>query len=490
MKSYILFSLLFLTALFHLQAQQVQNPGFEESFATSKSGVTHWKPYEKNAKVQMTTDNVQSGQQAMLIEGYGEGSFGSFSQIVDFQISEKGIYYLSGYMRTENVVNGNVGLRIIASSGKKTVFYEDMNRHKIGGNSNWKRYKISFLANPSMDKIEIGGRMSGEGRAWFDDFKITNAAESDEKTSAEAKKYLKKVFRYIKKHYVHKDEVELGKIREEAFQLAKGAETTYDCYPIVRNSLSKMKATQSYLVEPGKSNNIKMEGKVGNTLRIPQPSGRMIQKQYAYISLPFLTSGDEDRMIAFADSIQAVIKKLDTQSPKGWILDLRRNSGSNYWPMMAGIGPILGEGVCGYFINAKGKKTKWNYENGAAGAGARKNAKLSVPSYSVRNIQTPIAVLTSTRTSKAGEILTVAFKGKNNTKVFGEPTMGLTTLYRHFKLKDGSVLVLSTSKYADRTGKEYVKKIQPDVAVTIDRRKYLSDDDPVILEAIKWLGGM
>jgi len=31
----------------------------------------------------------------------------------------------------------------------------------------------------------------------------------------------------------------------------------------------------------------------------------------------------------------------------GWIVDLRGNGGGNMWPMLAGVGPVLGEGVVG-----------------------------------------------------------------------------------------------------------------------------------------------
>ena len=34
----------------------------------------------------------------------------------------------------------------------------------------------------------------------------------------------------------------------------------------------------------------------------------------------------------------------------GWIVDLRTDGGGNMWPMMAGLGPILGEGIMGWIV--------------------------------------------------------------------------------------------------------------------------------------------
>ena len=37
------------------------------------------------------------------------------------------------------------------------------------------------------------------------------------------------------------------------------------------------------------------------------------------------------------------------------------------WPMIAGVGPILGESTLGYFVDADGEMSPWFYEDGRAG---------------------------------------------------------------------------------------------------------------------------
>ena len=56
---------------------------------------------------------------------------------------------------------------------------------------------------------------------------------------------------------------------------------------------------------------------------------------------------DSINRIKYADSLQYQIKLMDNKYIKGWILDLRENSGGNCWPMLTGLGPLLGNGICG-----------------------------------------------------------------------------------------------------------------------------------------------
>ncbi|MGZ5191759.1 MAG: S41 family peptidase [Flavisolibacter sp.] len=47
----------------------------------------------------------------------------------------------------------------------------------------------------------------------------------------------------------------------------------------------------------------------------------------------------------FADSIQSLIQTFDRRGISKWIIDLRKNTGGNCWPMLTGVGPLLGNGV-------------------------------------------------------------------------------------------------------------------------------------------------
>src|SRR5688572_20479446 len=57
--------------------------------------------------------------------------------------------------------------------------------------------------------------------------------------------------------------------------------------------------------------------------------------------------------VTYAQNMQADIQRQDRADLSGWIVDVRQNTGGNMWPMLAGVGPVLGEGLAGYFVDAR-----------------------------------------------------------------------------------------------------------------------------------------
>jgi C-terminal processing protease CtpA/Prc len=164
----------------------------------------------------------------------------------------------------------------------------------------------------------------------------------------------------------------------------------------------------------------------------------------------------------------AAIREVDTVPICGWVVDLRRNVGGNMWPMLHAVRPILGEG------------NPFTYRYGK-GPGSQE------PVYLLKQPNPAIAVLTSRLTVSSGELLTVAFRGPSATRTFGEATSGLSTSNMNYPLVDGAMLVVTTSRAADRTGRVYDGPIQPDQPVDIDWARIGTDDDPVIRVASSWL---
>jgi len=121
--------------------------------------------------------------------------------------------------------------------------------------------------------------------------------------------------------------------------------------------------------------------------------------------------------------------------------------------MLAGIGPILGEGDVGGFVSAGGSST-WSYQDGKATINRNVVAKVATP-YRVKSENLPVVVLTDEITASSGEAVVIAFKGRPKTNFIGMPTRGLPTANQPFKLSDGAVLNLTTAIEADRMGKTY-----------------------------------
>ena len=163
----------------------------------------------------------------------------------------------------------------------------------------------------------------------------------------------------------------------------------------------------------------------------------------------------------FSVSLQTTIKNQDNGNLKGWIVDLRGNGGGNMWPMLSGIGPVLGEGPVGYFIDPDDRTSVWYYREGVAYLNGFKASAVVNP-YTLINVNPKVAVLIGL-TASSGEAIAIAFIGRPNTRLFGaHPSCGQTTANMTFTLSDGAILGISTSVMTDRNMNKFGGPIIPD----------------------------
>ncbi len=214
------------------------------------------------------------------------------------------------------------------------------------------------------------------------------------------------------------------------------------------------------------------------------PHGRLFDRHYAYIEVPAFY-GNKRMEQHYADTLQKTIRRLDSSHLKGWIIDLRRNGGGNMYPMIAGLGPILGEGRLGYFVLSDHKED-WFYRRGASGQNKDIVTRVKTP-YQVKRPSLAVALLTGRKTASSGEITLISFLGSGRHRMFGEPTAGLTTGNEVYTLKDGAELVLTTTKDADKTGRVFEGPIQPNKPIGFDWAVFGTRRDPAVKAAISWL---
>jgi carboxyl-terminal processing protease len=107
----------------------------------------------------------------------------------------------------------------------------------------------------------------------------------------------------------------------------------------------------------------------------------------------------------------------------------------------------------------------------------------------LRRPQPPVAVLTSRLTGSSGEGVVMAFRGRPDSRSFGEPTAGVPTGNAAYPLSDRAELHLTEGIGVDRTGATYQAPIQPDRPVATDWTRYGTPADPVVQAATRWLEG-
>jgi len=465
--------------------QTLLNPGFEQPDTAFASGLHGWRS-NRLYETGRDTQTRHSGSSSIYLKSIPGKTFGAFSQMVTLpQSAIVRKYRVSGYIKRE-AVEQYTGIWINVFEGKNSLFFDNMNARKLNGTVDWTEVATEFFVEETANEIQIGGLLVGQGRVWFDAFNVAEIPVNVEPLADSLRTYLTEALDLIQKNALYRDSVNWPKVRERALLMVSGQTTYTGCYPAIRYALSKLKDNHSFLMDATTSTQW-AEPDPEAYKEMPLTTGEILDDKFAYLKMPSVSSGSATMNTYFANQLHNLLDSLDRSRPQGWILDLRGNGGGNCWPMLAGIGPLLGEGVCGYFMVPGGEKPEtWFYRKGASGIGKNAITKVSRKPYKLHQKRVPVAVLTGPRTGSSGEVVTVAFCKRPNTRSFGEPTAGLSTGNQNYPLRDGAQILLTTTIYADREGVLYGSKVVPDEVLAPG-----SDGRDTALEAAKkWLAGL
>jgi len=294
---------------------------------------------------------------------------------------------------------------------------------------------------------------------------------------------------FMKKNYYRRSDISWESVTSDARARLKASGRCDDVYDIISSCFKQLNEQHSFIMPPKKAAQYNYDP---NLAPLPPLSelvgeirGEWLHDSIAYLTVPWVSTTDSFICMRIADSLQEVIARLDSKGVSKWIIDLRKNAGGNCWPMLAGIGPLLGDGIYGYFVNGT-ERIPISYRDGAACQGKHTLCRVSKNGYRTQKDQKSIVVLTGRRTVSAGEIVALAFKGREQAYLLGEPTAGLTTANATYSLSDHSMLVLTVCREADYMGRICEGKILPDKIITPPTMGPI-DDDPVKAAAIEWL---
>jgi len=223
----------------------------------------------------------------------------------------------------------------------------------------------------------------------------------------------------------------------------------------------------------------------------PEPIGRRIAVKADWVGYVELTptSGSPTYPGTYPGRIHQLMQKLDRTPVCGWIIDLRRNDWGDIWSYLAALGPIIGEGDVGGFLYPDNTHELWSYRDGKVfwANNERYESLVERGIYIPKLKMPPVALLASDQTNAAGELVLVAFEGREKVRTFGEFTHGLPVLIMQTALSDGATLYVSGAFATDRTGRTYRSSISSDELVRTDWLQFGTDQDPVILTALDWL---
>jgi hypothetical protein len=466
--------------------QNFHNLKFTDKCDTSKTGLCYWDLSwgGKGAVSPARNGNINT----MLIQGTAENSVGFSEQAAVFP-APKGDEFirLTADIKTANVVGKGVGLNLWFLDDKgNTLATKDMggfySLNWIRGTTQWKTCSISIVLPKETAKVKIGAILFGKGRAWFSNYRFSVTAITNRRASPLAVKYINAACDIIKKHSLVKDSVNISQLKQIALKIAGPAKTYNDCFLAVNYLIESLRLygdEHSFFMSAAEKKNWEVNGSAIHKIENAKCE---VMGDYGYIKVPGFHGGNQKRILAFANALQSDIKKLADAGVKGWIVDLRENSGGNQEPMIAGLGPLFSSAKLGSLLDVDNQYSSWNYKNGRYFFDDSRGWKVTHP-VKLKS-QLPIAVLTSAQTGSSGEIATISFIGNAHTKSFGQPTWGLTTGNGSFDLPDGSQMFIASTHMVDRNGKIYTGPVIPDVVVKTSP----DDKNNVVLDnAMEWL---
>lgn len=161
--------ILFLTVSCQGQMRPKLNMGFEKTdgIHSLPDGWFKWGSYD------ITSDTIcREGNYSVKITSNGKTpEFGccAYKIPVDFKASN---ITLEGFMKIENVSDGQAGLLLRIDGNGTTLAFDNMQQKKINGTKDWEYCSITLQFPEGAENIYIGGIISGKGTTWFDRFQL------------------------------------------------------------------------------------------------------------------------------------------------------------------------------------------------------------------------------------------------------------------------------------------------------------------------------
>lgn len=293
--------------------------------------------------------------------------------------------------------------------------------------------------------------------------------------SETARAHLNQLVAYMQGGSVRRLTIDWTDFRARVFAEAGGAQTIPQLVPAIRLALTLLADNHSsYRAVSGEVISAR-----NRTCGAPAAGMPRLPATIGYVRVPSF-SGTATEATQFANTLQRAIRETDRDGLVGWIVDVRGNGGGNMWPMIAGVGPVLGDGLAGHFIAPGNLPVPWGYRPGASWLENTSLQQVSSP-YRLRRERPRVAVLTDGAVASSGEAVAIAFKRRPDTRSFGTPTCGLSTANQAFPMDDGATLSLSVSVMADRERTLYGESVVPD--------EHAVDPGEAVQRAIAWLRG-
>lgn len=372
---------------------------------------------------------------------------------------------LSAGLATQGAAEGaSVWLRVDGAAGK--LGFASSQPFPVASGGAPARREVSLRVPEDADGIVFGLVLQGGGGLDATDvrFRVEDAARS----GATARGVLESAVAIIRENALRPGGEDWDRLAAELMGQQGDARSPEAAHPAIRKLLAALSDGHSFLIP---SSTARQAGTAGVATR--PPVVKLLGGGVGYVLLPGFVGQDKGGGRAFSRRVLDAMAGIASGASRGWIVDLRGNSGGNMWPMLAALQPLLGDGSIGGIRDRQGRFRDWRQM--MEPDGRRGHAP------DLRGAR--VAILLDAETASSGEAVAVAFHGRPGTRSFGQPTFGQSTSNATFGLPDGSRIALATAVDVDRNGVAFGGSLHPD-EVTGPASE---TGDPALDAAREWL---
>jgi len=154
----------------------IRNYGFEYFDVMLRS--ISWSPQNtKSQYIIAPTSIAHSGATSMLIASKPEAGtdrgVGLCNTVLTRNLLEnKKKVSISAFIKTENLAGGVAGIWMQLNGKGQIIADKNSDEKSAKGTSEWTKYTIELSLTNEVQSIAFGCKMSGAGKAWFDDFEV------------------------------------------------------------------------------------------------------------------------------------------------------------------------------------------------------------------------------------------------------------------------------------------------------------------------------
>ncbi len=287
-----------------------------------------------------------------------------------------------------------------------------------------------------------------------------SARADDVAKPVDARQELQAAIDILKTHHMNRDQVDWTKLSADAFASLSNATNPDAAYPAIYRIIAALGVRHTFMQS---ADYVKAEqtGKpVGGFAPAywAPPESHLLSDNIGFLSVHSYMAGPPHRA-EYANGGRAALKPLIVAGVCRFIVDLRANQGNDMQAMLNAVDALLGNKPLGYWqTTGDPQDHAWQEMTGQfedAASAARNVGALK---------RAPVAVLLGALTASAGEFTAIAFKGRANTRFFGETTADYVSTNRPFDLPDGARLLVSTGWSTDRLHRQYRTALVPDEA--------------------------